>query len=444
MRIAWLDVSAGVAGDMLLAALLDAGADLSSVQDAVEAVLPRTVALSTTEVLRAGTRAAHLDVRVLVEDQPHRDWAEIRDRLRTADLDPLTRDRALSAFEALADVEARIHGVPVEEVHFHEVGAWDSIADVVGVCAAVTDLGIDEVVASPVRLGSGLVRTAHGHLSVPVPAVLALSDGWQVTGDGDGELATPTGMCLLATLARSQGPLPAMTVTASGTGGGTRDTPGRPNIVRVVIGERTEVASKLTADGPDTDDETDDLTIEDLVVLEANVDDLDPRVWPGVIDALLAAGALDAWLTPILMKAGRPAHTLSVLARPADRDTLRDLLLDATSTLGVGRPSCAAAPWRGAGSTSRSTGSGSGSRWRIGAGGSSTRRPSSATSRQQPMRSASRSGPSWSEPSRRPSPSSLSGSDAAERHTTHGVSGAALSGPRSAPQGDRRRTRCRC
>ena len=341
MRLAWLDVSAGVAGDMLLAALLDAGADLIRVQEAVEAVLPRTVALSTTEVLRAGTRAAHLDVRVLVEDQPHRTWAEIRDRIRTADLDPLTRERALSAFGALADVEARIHGVPADEVHFHEVGAWDSIADVVGVCAAVTDLGIDEVVASPVRLGSGLVRTAHGHLAVPVPAVLALSDGWRVTGDGDGELATPTGMCLLATLASSQGPLPAMTVTASGTGGGTRDTPGRPNVVRVVIGEQAEVAGKPTLTNTntntdtDTDTDTDDLTIEALVVLAANVDDLDPRVWPGVIDALLAAGALDAWLTPILMKAGRPAHTVSVLARPADRETLRDLILDATSTLGV-------------------------------------------------------------------------------------------------------------
>ena len=313
-RVAWLDVGAGVSGDMLLAAFVDAGVDLAVLQRHVDAVLPGTVRLERSEVRRAGMRAAKIDVRLLVDDQPQRSWADIRDRLAGAA--PPVRDRALAVLGRLAAVEGRIHGVAADDVHFHEIGSWDSIADVVGVCAAVVELGATEIVAGPIALGSGWVRTAHGELAVPVPAVLGLVAGWSVTAGGAGELATPTGVALVVGLAAGQGPLPDMTVTAHGIGAGTRDTDGRANVVRLVVGRRGSER-------------------RDMVILESTVDDLDPRVWPSVIDALLHAGAADAWLVPVLMKKGRPGHTLTVLCGPGEVERLRALVFDLTSTIGV-------------------------------------------------------------------------------------------------------------
>jgi uncharacterized protein (TIGR00299 family) protein len=213
-------------------------------------------------------------------------------------------------------------------VHFHEVGAWDSITDVVGVCIALEDLGVDEVVVSSIAVGSGTVRAGHGVLPVPVPAVVALSQGWEVAGVGAGELATPTGMALVTALAARQGPLPPMTVLASGAGAGARDPAERANVVRVVLGMPS--GGMTGGGGP-----AGDLDVDTLTVLEANVDDLDPRVWPVVIARLLDAGAADAWLTPIAMKKGRPGHTLSVLARAADVELLRNVVFAQTSTIGV-------------------------------------------------------------------------------------------------------------
>ncbi|WP_030253395.1 nickel pincer cofactor biosynthesis protein LarC [Streptomyces violens] len=321
-RLAWLDVTSGVAGDMLLGALVDAGAAPEAVQQAIDAVVPGAVRLTQAAVTRAGLRATKVGVEPLAEDHPHRTWRSIRVRIEEAGLPAPVADRALAVFGRLAAAEARVHGVPVEEVHFHEVGAWDSIADVVGVCAALHDLGIAHLTASAVALGSGRVRTAHGELPVPVPAVLELAAGWDVVGGGTGELATPTGMALVTALAAECGALPRLRAEATGVGAGTKDTPGRPNVVRVVIGTPADAASG-------TDEET------TAVVLEANVDDLDPRLWPGVLASLLAAGAADAWLVPILMKKGRPAHTLRVLAPRQRADALRDLVFRETSTIGV-------------------------------------------------------------------------------------------------------------
>jgi pyridinium-3,5-bisthiocarboxylic acid mononucleotide nickel chelatase len=317
--VAWLDVTAGVAGDMLLGALVDAGADLAEVQRLVDRVLPETVRLDAAVVHRAGLRATKVDVHSLVEDHPHRRWAEIRVCIGDAGLLAAVAERATAVFRRLAEVEASAHGVPVEDVEFHEVGSWDSVADVVGTCAALHLLGVDEVVATRMALGSGTVRAAHGVLPVPVPAVLALVDGWSVEAGGQGELATPTGVALVTTYATAQGPLPPLDVVGSGTGAGTRDPAERPNVVRVVLGRRATAATGSRA----------------MVVVEANVDDLDPRVWPTVLAALLEAGAADAWLTPILMKKGRPAHTLSVLADPRMAPALRDRVLELTSTIGV-------------------------------------------------------------------------------------------------------------
>ena len=320
-RHAWVDASAGVAGDMLLGALVDAGALLEEVRRCIEAVLPETVRVTQAPTSRAGLRATKVDVELLRPDQPHRDWRTIRGLLAHADLPSRVRDRALGVFAALAEAEGRVHGTDAEAVQFHEVGAWDSVADVVGVCAALELLGVDTLSAGAVAVGSGRTGGAHGDLPVPVPAVLELARGWQVVAGGDGELATPTGLALVRTLASACEDLPAMQVAAVGVGAGTRDPAGRANVVRVVVGARP-----AGQDGAAT---------EPMWVLEANVDDLDPRVWPSVLADLLAAGATDAWLTPILMKKGRPAHTVSVLCAGDARAGLRDRLFRHTSTFGL-------------------------------------------------------------------------------------------------------------
>ncbi len=306
---------------MLLGALVDAGADLGAVQAAVDSVVPGAVRIERATVTRAGQRATKVDVAVLVEDPPHRRWASIRDLLAASALDRPTLDRALAVFGSLAEAEAHVHGVAAADIHFHEVGALDAIADVVGVCAALTDLRITGISGSEVAVGSGRIPGAHGDLPVPAPAVVQLAHGWQIFAGGSGELATPTGMALLTTLAAACEPLPPLRVIVTGVGAGGRDTPGRPNVTRVVIGSPD--AASPTRVG------------ESMLVLEANVDDLDPRLWPGVLARLLDAGAADAWLTPILMKKGRPAHTVSVLCRPHQAASLHALLLAHTSTLGI-------------------------------------------------------------------------------------------------------------
>ncbi len=315
---AWLDVSAGVAGDMLLGAVLDAGAPLHEVQSAVDAVLPDSIRISAASVTRAGLRATQALVEPLAADHPHRQWAEVQGMLRAAALPETVRTQALDVFGRLAEAEARVHGVTRDEVHFHEVGAWDSIADVVGVCAGLHLLGVDSVSAGPVALGSGRAHTAHGDLAVPVPAALELSLGWEADSRGIGELATPTGLALVRTLAGACEPLPALRIAGIGVGAGARDSSDRANIVRVVLGTASERP-------PD----------ERMWVVAANVDDLDPRVWPDVLGRLLDAGAADAWLTPILMKKGRPAHTLSVLSDDGHRAVVRDLVLSLTTTFGL-------------------------------------------------------------------------------------------------------------
>ncbi|MEV6304098.1 nickel pincer cofactor biosynthesis protein LarC [Actinoplanes sp. NPDC051861] len=276
--------------------------------------------ISTTEVTRAGLRARLARVDVLVTDPPHRTWAAIRGLLDDAGLLPAVHSRASAVFARLAEAEARVHGVSADEVHFHEVGALDAIADVVGVCAALDDLGVTSVSAGPVAVGSGHTRGAHGRLPVPVPAVAELARGWRISagsGSQPGELATPTGMALIRALAATCEDLPPMTLDLVGVGAGGRDRPDRANVVRVLI-----AAPSATHQ-------------EAAVLLEANVDDLDPRLWPGVLTGLLEAGAADAWLVPIIMKKGRPAHTLAVLCAPDQAAGLRRYIFEHTTTLGV-------------------------------------------------------------------------------------------------------------
>jgi pyridinium-3,5-bisthiocarboxylic acid mononucleotide nickel chelatase len=322
---AWVDATAGVAGDMLLAALVDAGVPLAGLQRAVDAVIPGSVRLASAVVWRAGMRATKVDVHPAVTDHAHRSWRDIQALLEHADLAVQVRAQAQRVFQRLAEAEARVHGVAADEVHFHEAGSWDSIADVVAVCAALDWLTVTSMSCSAVALGSGRVAASHGGLPVPVPAVLEMSAGWRVLSGGEGELATPTGMALLTALCRESCDLPAMSVRTVGVGAGTADIPGRANVVRVVFGDLTD----------NTDPPAQPESAVLMSVLETNVDDLDPRVWPTVLASLLEAGAADAWLVPIVMKKGRPAHTLAVLAPVNRRDVLRRLIFELTSTIGV-------------------------------------------------------------------------------------------------------------
>jgi len=316
----WVDASSGASGDMLLGALVGAGVPIETLQAAVDAVVPEPVTFHVEPVSRNGFAATRCHVEV-ADSTTHRTWRDIRELLGRADLDEAVRSLAERVFERLAVAEATVHGSDPLDVAFHEVGALDAIADVVGVVAGFLSLGLDQVVVSPVAVGSGEIRGAHGTMPVPPPAVAELLRGVPSyagpAGAPASELCTPTGAALLTTLATAWGPQPAMTTDRIGVGAGGRDPHGHANVVRLFVGE----PSAVTAGPP--------------LLIETNIDDLDPRVWPAVIAALLEAGASDAWLTPILMKKGRPAHTLSVLVASDRAASVRTAIFRQTSTIGV-------------------------------------------------------------------------------------------------------------
>ena len=316
--IGWLDCSAGASGDMLLGVLVDVGVPLAVLQDAVGA-LGVGLVLRAEAVSRAGLGATRVHVAVPADDARTRTWADVRALLQASFLAAGVRAAALAVFARLAAAEAGVHRVPIDDVHFHEVGAHDALADVVGVCAGFAHLGLDRLVASPVALGSGTTRGAHGPLPVPAPAVLALLAGVPVhAGAALFESCTPTGAALLAELVGSWQALPSMAVDRVGVGAGGRDVEEVANVLRLVLGPAADLAVSA-AD----------------VVVAANVDDLDPRLWPGVLQQLLDAGAADAWLTPILMKKGRPAQTLSVLCCRDVLPAVQQAVFCQTSSLGL-------------------------------------------------------------------------------------------------------------
>jgi len=329
MTTVWIDASSGASGDMLLGALAGAGVRLDVMQSAVSAVAPEPVELGVSQVRRRGFAATRCHVEVADSIQ-HRTWSDVHTLLELAALDAAVAELATAVFQRLAEAEAAVHGTSPAEVHFHEVGALDAIADVVGVCAGFVELAADRVVVSPVAVGSGTVDAAHGTLSVPPPAVAELLRGVPTyAGPGTSELCTPTGAALLTTLADAYGPLPALVTRAIGVGAGGRDPETHANVLRLFVGDRVglDTASLVPRESGST-------TGTELVI-EANVDDLDPRVWPGVLDALLSAGAADAWLSPITMKKGRPAYTLHALTPPETADAVRRAIFTETSTIGV-------------------------------------------------------------------------------------------------------------
>ena len=317
---AWFHCFAGIAGDMALGSLLDAGADLGEVRAILDRLPMSGWRLEVESVLRAGLGATRAVVEV-ADDVVVRTYMHIVALVEEARLPPRVAERALATFAVLAGVEGELHHRPVERVHFHEVGGHDTIVDVVGTAAALEVLGVDEVFASPVATGSGAIRTSHGVLPNPSPAVVRLLRGVPTYGrDLSVELTTPTGAAILAATSSGYGPMPPMRIEATGFGAGSRDVDGLPNCTQVVIGEA------LAVDGGDG---------QPMVVLETNLDDATGETLAHALEMLLGAGAADAWITPVLMKKGRPGHTVSALADPALVASVRRVLQAETGSLGV-------------------------------------------------------------------------------------------------------------
>lgn len=319
MTIAYFDLIAGASGDMLLGALVDAGLPFADLQHALAGLRLPGCELTCARVMRGAFAATKIDVRA-EDNAPARYLPDIEAILNTGTLPPAVRERALRIFRRMIAVEAGIHDAPPETVHLHELGALDTIVDVTGVLLGLALLGVERVVCSPVPLGRGTLTGSHGRMPLPAPATAALLAGATVVGvDHALETVTPTAAALIAELAAAYGPLPAMRLRAVGYGAGTRTTP-EPNILRVFLGE---------AAAPDG------LVGETLDLLETNIDDMNPEIYGYLVERLLAAGALDATLTPTIMKKNRPAVEVRVLCRPADTARLRDLLFAETTTLGV-------------------------------------------------------------------------------------------------------------
>jgi uncharacterized protein (TIGR00299 family) protein len=319
--VAWFHCFAGIAGDMALAGLIDAGADLGEVRSLLGRLPVGEWSLEVEPVLRGGIAATALHISA-PETPVVRTYAHISGLIDEARLPERVRQRAQATFAALAEVEGRLHRRPTAQVHFHEVGGVDAILDIVGTCAALESLGVDQVWASPVATGTGMVRAAHGLLPNPAPAVVELLRGAPIYGrDVASELTTPTGAALLAANATGWGPMPHVRVVAEGFGAGSRDLEGLPNLVQVVIGE-LEASTRPQPGQP-------------VTVLEVNVDDATGETLAHAVAALLDAGANDAWVTPIVMKKGRPAYTVSVLVDPALADQVAAVLVAETGSLGV-------------------------------------------------------------------------------------------------------------
>jgi uncharacterized protein (TIGR00299 family) protein len=319
VTVGWLDCSAGVSGNMLLGAIDELGG-LDTLPDALQRIPGLGATLERTQVRRAGIAATHVEVRC-PDDPVHRQLADVLGLVDAAAVPAPVRQQARAVFERLATAEAAVHGIGRDEVEFHEVGAVDAIVDVVGVCLGLHRLGLDRLTAGPLALGGGTTRSMHGNLPVPAPAVVRLLADTTLVAHGgpvDVELATPTGVALLAELAEPAADLPPMQVQRVGHGAGSREIAEHPNVLRLVVGAAPPPSAAAR-----------------WVLVEANVDDLDPRLWPAVIDALLGAGAADAWLTPILMKKGRPAHTISVLTDAGRQASVLDVLFRESSTIGA-------------------------------------------------------------------------------------------------------------
>ncbi|HEX8284314.1 MAG TPA: nickel pincer cofactor biosynthesis protein LarC [Pyrinomonadaceae bacterium] len=326
MRTLYFDCFAGISGDMTLGALVAAGADARELKERLALLDVPGYEVEFETVDRSGISATRAVVRLTREEKHHRHLKDIEKIIGGSRLDDSVKERALKIFGRLAEAEARVHNVPVNKIHFHEVGAVDAIVDVVGACIGFELLGVGRFVSSALHVGSGTVEMAHGRFPVPPPAVAELLRGAPVYAtDIKGELVTPTGAAIVATVCESFGPVPRMRVEATGYGAGTREYENFPNVLRVIVGETEDAPAASPSEGAD----------EELLMVETNVDDVSPQVLGHVLELALARGALDCYFTPVQMKKNRPGVLVSILCRPSEREALTELLFEETPTLGV-------------------------------------------------------------------------------------------------------------
>jgi len=317
MRIAYFDCFAGASGDMILGALVDAGVPLERLQESLDALHLPDLRLSAEKVMRTHFAATKVDV-YAPHEHKHRHLHDIELILNNAELPEFVRTNAIKVFQRLAEAEARVHQTTPEKIHFHEVGALDAIADVVGAMAGFHALGLEAVYCSTFALGGGTIQSEHGTIPIPGPATLELLKGFPSRpGPVEAELTTPTGAAILTTICRNEKP-PAFVPQVTGCGAGGREFPHLPNMLRLTIGETTFTADEDTA-----------------TLIETNIDNMNPELYPYVIEQVLAAGAMDAFMTPIIMKKGRPGIMLSILAPPEKTAAVFAVLFRETTTIGV-------------------------------------------------------------------------------------------------------------
>lgn len=330
MRIAYLDVFVGISGDMFLGALVHTGAPLEVLRASL-AGLPDDVELTAEQVTKSSIRATQVHVQAAEHHRhqhhhAHRSYRDLAGIMTELPLPAQVRERAEQVLRRLAEAEGAVHGVPTEEVHFHELAGLDTIVDIVGTIVGLEALGIQRLYCSPLPLSHGYVDTAHGRLPVPPPAVMELLRGVPtVPVEVEGETVTPTGAALAVVLADEWGSPPPMTLQSVAYGAGSKDFPGTPNVLRMLVGE-TEAGR--------------DLLVDYTVLIETNLDDMNPELQPALMEALFAAGALDAWLTPIQMKKGRPALLVTALAAPEKAEPVARAMLQHSSSFGVRMQRC--------------------------------------------------------------------------------------------------------
>jgi uncharacterized protein (TIGR00299 family) protein len=319
MKLAYFDCFSGISGDMTLGAVVDAGCGVEHLRADLRGLQVPGWELTAEKVWKNGMAATQ--VKVVTEDQSkHRSLSAILEILQKSQLAPTVGERAAAIFQKLGEAEARVHDVPLEKIHFHEVGAVDAIVDIVGACIGFHALGIEKFACSALNVGGGTAKMAHGILPVPAPATANLLQNKPTYSNGvQKELVTPTGAAIVATLCDSFGPQPAMSVSAIGYGAGTADLEGQPNVVRIMVGD------EAWATGFD----------EEIAVIEANLDDMNPQIYGYFLEKGLAAGALDVYTTPVQMKKNRPGTLLTVLCKPQDTNSLMTLIFAETTTFGV-------------------------------------------------------------------------------------------------------------
>jgi uncharacterized protein (TIGR00299 family) protein len=319
MKSAFLDAFSGLSGDMIVGAMLDAGADFGELQAALASLPLDGYRLAARRKVVSGISALKFDVEVSAV-QPERHLSDIREVVRRASgLTDSVKDRAMAVFGVLAEAEAKVHRTTAEEVHFHEVGAVDSIVDIVAAAWGFERLGLGEMIVSTLPAGTGLVRSQHGIIPVPAPATAELLAGFAIRmGDGASEMVTPTGAAIVRALAAQAPPAMGFRIERVGYGAGSKDFADRPNVLRLMLGERTQ-----------------SYEADEMVEVEANIDDLNPQIYEHVVERLFEAGARDVTLTPTIMKKGRPAVTVAILAEPSARERIAAVLFAETSTIGL-------------------------------------------------------------------------------------------------------------